>query len=159
MPDLTGAFAQVFDGLRQVVAVDSTAPLIFLDGNSQNLGPNDAEFKITGGFFMTEVRNEAGDGERVIELTITHRPGIDGAIYDARRYSCAGQFYERVGMPSAPSENPALWTVHLKPVRRRVEVVPPPVVPVVVPDTGAALGLVGGGTLGLVGGGSLGVVE
>ncbi|TXH50663.1 MAG: hypothetical protein E6Q97_19940 [Desulfurellales bacterium] len=104
--DFTKAFSKAYDGLRRVTQ-PVASPLRLLDNDGAELAT------IEKGWIFEEVSGEE-IGERVIEVRVTDRTGIE--FEDAIFLVFNGRQYERLRSPNPPAGNPREWTWRCKPV-------------------------------------------
>lgn len=111
MPDLTKPFSKVFDAIRlvsQPIANRTIVPLRLYDKAGALLAT------ITTGWFTDELSQEQSGGQRITELHVTARDGIDFTL--AKFFGWGGYKYESKGFPNPPVNNPREWVFSVKPV-------------------------------------------
>lgn len=108
------AYQRIFDGIRPVARVEPNANIRFLDSKGLETG-----YEVVRGYYIRPLSDGTGSNDKEFMIFITDREGMDSAIYIAERFDIGDTRYERVGAPSSPSANPALWMIRVKPIKRR----------------------------------------
>jgi hypothetical protein len=105
--EITSAFAELYDDFRN--GVQDAGDTLRLYNKSGTLITT-----LTTGWVTDEQSQEQSGGQRVTELHITARTGVDFTL--AKFFGWGGYKYESKGFPNPPVNNPREWVFSVRPV-------------------------------------------
>lgn len=105
--EITIAFAELYDDFRN--SVQDAGDTLRLYNKSGTLIST-----VTTGWLHGEISEEQSGGQRITELHITARTGIDFSL--VKFFGWGGYKYESSGFPNPPVNNPREWVWQVKPI-------------------------------------------